>query len=150
MPDAKLFRCIYGYCKELGVDNEQLHDIVAMRFGKTSLKDLTNQECHLLIDGIRGQQEQRGGGVSGYKRTERGAAMAQAGRKGAVQKTAFFVKERELRMLHEAALLRGWSQETLDAFIARQLKGEPLRTVGQLNKVLWPIKAMNKRDGLYG
>ena len=150
MPDAKLFRSIYGCCKEMGVDNERLHDIVSMRFGKTSLKDLTNQECYLLMDGIRGKQAQRGGGVSGYRYTERGEAMAQAGRKGVKQKTEFFVKERELRMLHDAAMLRGWNQETLDAFIARQLKGEPLRTVGQLNKVLWPIKAMNKRDGLYG
>lgn len=150
MPDAKYFRVIYGCCKQHGIDNELLHDIVAMRFQKTSLKDLTDAECLLLLDGIRGKTEKRGGGVSGYRYTERGVAMAEAGRKGVKQKTEFFVRDRELRMLREAALLRGWNQETLDAFIARQLKGAPLRTVGQLNKVLWPIKAMNKRDGLYG
>jgi hypothetical protein len=150
VPDAKFFRAIYGCCKQHGVDNELLHDIVAVRFGKTSLKDLTNQECHLLLDGIRGKQEQRGGGVSGYKRTERGAAMAQAGRNGWKGQTEWFVNDREMRMLREAALLRGWSQDTLDAFVARQLKGAPLRTIGQFNKVFGPLKAMNKRDGLYG
>jgi len=148
MPDVKMLRAIFGFAKQAGVDNEQLHDIVALQFDKTSLKELTAKECRTLIDGLRGKPQ--GGGASGHKGTQRGYVMSQAGRRRSGTKVDYFVKDREMRMLREAALLRGWSDETLDAFIAKQLKGEPLRMMSQLNKVLWPLKSMNRRDGLHG
>lgn len=82
---------------------------------------------------------------------QRLVAMGTAGRKdsdGAVG-TEFLVNSAEMEMLRKAATLRGWSAQTLDAFIARQLKG-PVRTVRDLNRVLWAVKAMNRRDGLVG
>ena len=43
----------------------------------------------------------------------------------------------------------GWSQATLKTFIRRQLKGrDQIRTVGDLNKVLWPVKRMAKQRGV--
>ncbi len=147
MPDAKMYRVIYGVCKQYAVDNELLHDIVHMRFSKDSLKDLTKRECAQLLDGLRGKHRF---GRSGHAHTTRGAAMQQDGRKdAAVGAAEFLVNERELRMLQEMATLRGWDMDTLDRFIRRQLRGRAIRTMGDLNKVLWPLKAMNRRDGLY-
>jgi hypothetical protein len=147
MPDAKMYRVIYGVCKQCAVDNELLHDIVRMRFSKDSLKNLTKRECAQLIDGLRGKEQRFG--RSGHAHTGRGAAMQQDGRKDAANGgTEYLVNERELRMLREVATLRGWDMDTLDRFIRRQLRGRAIRTMADLNKVLWPLKAMNRRDGL--
>ncbi len=48
--------------------------------------------------------------------------------------------DRELLRRLQAAV--GWDQARLDAFIARQLAGRQMRTVADLNKVVWPLKRM--------
>lgn len=149
MPDVKMLRSIFGYAKQAGVDNEALHDIIAMRFDKTSLKELTDQEARTLIAGLRGKPWEHGTGASGYKRTYRGDAMAKAGRRTDEGGPDYFVSERDMRLLKDTAYLRGWSDDTLDAFIARQLRGKPLRMMSQFNKVLWALKSMNRRDKLH-
>lgn len=150
MPDAKMLRTIFGYAKQAGVDNEGLHDIIAVRFDKTSLKELTEGEVKLLIAGLRGKPWAHGGGSSGYKHTDRGDAMAKAGRRRDEGGPDYFISDRERQMLKEAAYVRGWTEETLDQFVARQLKGKPMRMISQFNKVFWALKAMNRRDHAHG
>lgn len=146
MPDAKLFRAIYGCCKEHGVDNEGLHDVVRLRFNKASLKELSNRECYELMDGIRGKATQRrGGGVSGHSYTERGAAMQSAGRRDSDLGVEFLVNTREMEMLRELAEQLGWSAAALQAFCQRQNKGQGVKTLADLNRVLWGLKAMLRR-----
>lgn len=148
MPEHRWYRAIYGVCRQEGIDNDLLHLIVEQRFGKTSLKLLTEHECRELLDGLR--QRWGGRGVSGLKGTARGRATAMEGRRDERGQVEHLVNARELALLREAAALRGWSQETLDAFCRRQNGGRALRTIGDLNRVLWALKAMNRRDGLYG
>lgn len=148
MPEHRWFRAIYGVCRQEGIDNDLLHLIVEQRFGKKSLKLLTERECRDLLDGLR--QPRSGRGVSGLKGTARGRATATEGRRDARGQVEHLVNAREMALLREAAALRGWSQETLEAFCRRQNGGRPLRTIGDLNRVLWALKAMNRRDGLYG
>lgn len=148
MPEHRWYRAIYGVCRQEAIDNDLLHLIVEQRFGKTSLKLLTERECRELLDGLR--QRGRGRGASGLKGTARGHATATEGRREARGQVEHLVNARELALLREAAALRGWSPETLEAFCRRQNGGRPLRTIGDLNRVLWALKAMNRRDGLYG
>lgn len=148
MPEHRWYRAIYGICRQEGIDNDLLHLIVEQRFGKTSLKLLTDGECRQLVDGLRGRMKERG--VSGLKGTTRGHATATEGRRDARGQVEHLINARELALLKEAAALRGWSQETLESFIRRQNRGRPLRTIGDLNRVLWALKAMNRRDGRYG
>jgi hypothetical protein len=150
MPDVKMLRAIFGYAKQAGVDNEGLHDIIAVRFEKTSLKELTDSEVKALIAGLRGKPWEHGGGVSGYRHTDRGDAMAKAGRRKDAGGPDYFVGDRDMRLLRDTAYLRGWSDETLESFIARQLRGKPLRLMSQFNKVLWALKSMNRRDRIHG
>lgn len=144
MPSPKMFRAIYGCAKECGVSNDQLHDIVNMRFGKTSLKQLTLRECFQLMDGIRGVVRPEGSFSAGRRQ-----AMNQHGRKGHEDATEYLVRPRELQMLHEAAALRGWTVETLTAFCQRQVGRPAPATMKDFNKIFWALKAMNRRDGLY-
>jgi len=149
MPDVKMFRAIYGCAKEFGLDNELIHQIVEAQFGVDSLKKLTDQQCRKLLDGIRtdyGKQRQHAG-HSGWKGTVRGEAMGtEGGRNERPSKAAHLVNARELAMLAEAAAIRGWSRETLDTFIQRQLRRRPMRTMRDFNKVFWALKAMNRRE----
>lgn len=149
MPDAKMFRAIYGCAKEFGLDNELIHQMAETQFGKSSLKLLTDQECRKILDGIRadyGKQRQNAG-RSGWRGSSRGQAMGTAGAKSKEPvRTTYLVNARELAMLSDAAAIRGWSRETLNTFIQRQLRHRPLRTMRDFNKVFWALKAMNRRD----
>lgn len=150
----KYLSAIYGCAREHHISNEEIHEAISVGFNKTSLKDLTERECRTLLDGMRGttsQAKRAVRGASGHANTTRGHAMGTAGRKDAAKsETEYLVSARELELLREAAELRGWSRETLDTFIRRQLGGKELRTVRQFNKVFWAIKAMNRRAGLTG
>jgi hypothetical protein len=151
MPEPKLLRAMFGAAREHGLTKQDLNDAALVGFQKTSLRELTDAEARTILDGIRGKRRAAGGGSSGYRHTERGYAMGVAGRKrndGSLGE--YLVAARELEMLREAAALRGWSRETLDQFIRRQLRGRAIRTMREFNKVYWAVKAMNRRDRLTG
>ncbi len=148
----KYLRAIFAAAREKGVTYEQLHETIAVSWGKRSLKDLSSEQAQLLIDGLRGktraEHHYRGNGPFRYDRRQ---AMAAHGRKDYDRSgdAEYVVNERELQMLREAAALRNWDEEALRKFIKRQLGRETIRTMADLNKVLWPLKAMNRRDRLH-
>ena len=152
MLDAKFMRAIYACARERDVSNEELHEAILAGFEKTSVKQLTEREASQLLDGMRGKAAQRGHGASGYRDTDRGYDMAQAGRKTADSTVGAgrMVSAADMKLLRDAATLRGWSEETLQAFIVRQRRGIAIRTIRDLNPILWAIKSMNRRDGLVG
>lgn len=149
MPDTKYLRALFGAAREHGLTKEDLNDAALVGFQKSSLRDLTDAEARTILDGIRGKK--RRSGRSGHKNSDRGYAMAVAGRRRNDDSPGeYMVAARELEMLSDAAGLRGWSRETLDTFIRRQLRGREIRTMKEFNKVFWAIKAMNRRDRLTG
>ncbi len=131
-------RTIFGAAREHHVSNEMLHDLIGIQFGKTSLKDLTKIESLRLLDGIRGNQAKG-----------RNDAQAKHGRKHHRAKLQHLVKAREIQMLKEAAALRGWDDDTLARFVQRQIGSTHIDTLSDFNKVFWPLKSMNRRDGLH-
>jgi hypothetical protein len=152
MLDNKFLRAVYACARERGISNEELHEAIQVGFDKTSIKTLTEREARQLLDGMRGKVAQRGHGASGYRDTDRGYDMAQAGRKKAdpALGAGQMVGAADMKLLRDTATLRGWNEETLQAFIARQRRGVPIRTIKDLNPILWAIKSMNRRDGLVG
>lgn len=54
-----------------------------------------------------------------------------------------------MKVLREAAQLRGWGEAGLEGFAERQTGKRQIQTMAEFNKVFWPLKAMNNRDGLY-
>lgn len=149
MPEAKYLRALFGAAREHGLTKQDLNDAAMVGFQKSSLRDLTDDEVKILLDGIRGKKRRRG--KSGHTDTARGYAMGTQGkRRGDDSTREFLVTEKDLNLLADAAALRGWSRDTLDTFIRRQLRGRSIRTIKELNKVLWAVKAMNRRDKLVG
>ena len=143
MPDPKYIRAIWACAREKGLSSEDVHDAACMLTQKTSLREMTDAECRELLDGFRGGKRRMA--------PQRVRAMGIAGRKDADRETGteWLVNSAEMSMLRKTAMLRGWSEDTLQAFITRQLKG-PVRNIRDLNRVLWAVKAMNRRDGLVG
>lgn len=139
------YRAIFASAKQHEMSNDDVHALVKERFGKDSLKQLTLNEFRMLMDGMNGKP---GGGRERSSR-ERNWARGNHGRKDVQPKQEFLVTPRDLELLGEMAALRGWSRDTLDTFIGRQLKGRQIRTTSDLNKVMWPLKRMNLRDGLF-
>ncbi len=142
---------IFAAAREKGVTHEQLHETIWVSWQKRSLKDLTAEEAGLLIDGLRGKKgsayRYRSNGPFTPRRRE---AMSAHGRKDYDRSgdPVYLVNEREIKMLREAAALRGWSDETLRKFSSRQIGREVPRTMSEFNKLFWALKAMNRRDDL--
>jgi UTP:GlnB (protein PII) uridylyltransferase len=148
---TKYLPAIFAAAREKGVTHEQLHETIWVSWQKKSLKDLTAEQAGLLIDGLRGKSQgahrYRSNGPFTPRRRE---AMQAHGRKDYDRSgdAVYMVNARELAMLREAAEVRGWSEETLRQFTKRQIGHETPRTMAELNKVFWPLKAMNRRDNL--
>ncbi len=135
--ESKYIKAIYAAARETGCDNEALHDAIFAGWQKKSVKELTTQEAWKLLDGMRGG-----------KAAVRRKASSTHGRKAQPVGTHFLVTARERKMLQQAAELRGWNLETLAAFTTRQLKSSEIRTLADFNKVFWPLKRMNRADGM--
>lgn len=136
--DGRYLRALWATARECGVNDEGLHDAAFVAFGKTSLKELTADEAAQLLNGMRK--------AASKPLQQRHWAQGNHGRRGVVDKTEFLVNAREMKMLCEAAALRGWNEETLLKFIARQLGKTEIRTMKEFNKIFWAVKAMNRRD----
>ncbi len=145
--NPKFIRAIYATARETHCSNEELHEAIWTGFQKKSVKDLTTGEALRLLDGLKGKRQAPWMGDPG-----RCHAMGNHGRKDydGRRDPNYLVTQEEMDGLHYQASLRGWSEETLSAFIARQLRrpGAAIRTVADFNKVFWPLKAMNRRDGI--
>jgi Protein of unknown function (DUF1018) len=140
--DNKLLRTIYAAAREHHISNDDLHASIAT-IGKQSLKDLDAAEACTLLDGIRGIQR--------HKPWAKREAMGTAGRRdrrGREDNVTHLVTPGEMQRLKEQAGLRGWSPETIAAFVLRQLGKDKIVTTADCNKVLWALKTMNRRDGL--
>lgn len=144
----RVLRAIFAAAREKGITHEELHETIWISWQQRSLKDLTAEQAGLLIDGLRGnkpRQYHNGSFAAGRRR-----AMNEHGRKDhdARGDATYLVNAREMEMLREAATLRNWDDATLLKFIARQTGREAIRTMTEFNKVFWPLKSMNRRDGL--
>jgi hypothetical protein len=144
--ETKDLRRIFGVARERGITNEEIHEAIWMGFSKKSLKELTPKEIETLVAGMK-----KGRAVDPMGGAARRSAMASHGRRqpqAGAPNAEYLVRPAELRMLHQVAAARGWSAETLAAFCQRQIQVDTPRTMRELNKVLWAIKAMNRREGI--
>lgn len=142
MPETKNLKAVWARARERGVDEETLRDVVESVSGQRSLRALDDGQYRRVLDRL---------GPSRIAPAQRRNAQGKHGRRGydASKDPKQLVSARELGMLAEAAALRGWSAATLAGFCKRQIKLEQPRTMGELNKVFWALKMMNRRDGLH-
>ncbi len=134
--ETKYIRAIWAAAREHGVSKDGVHDAIAT-WGRESVKDLTTQEAKLLLNGLRRDKQKRRDAVASHGRRD----VDMTGQ------PTYMVKHREMVMLQAAAESRGWDDEALDKFIARQIGKRVIATLAEFNKVMWAIKAMQRRDG---
>jgi hypothetical protein len=128
---------IWARAKQCGWKSDDVYDVIKARFGKEHLGHLKLAEGYALLDAM--------GGRESYKGTDRGKDMARAGRKGETAGATRLVTMQQMGYIQQTAAIRGWDEAALDKFVQRQL-GHPIRTLADYNRVLWGIKAMNRRD----
>ncbi|MFB3828941.1 MAG: hypothetical protein ACE15B_19400 [Bryobacteraceae bacterium] len=147
MPDVKYIRAIFATAREHGISSEEVHDAIWAGWEKKSVKDLTTAEACQLLDGLRGRRRSTRSGCDSRRRH----AMGNHGRRDydRSQDPNYVINEREMQMLREAAALRNWDEGVLTRFIERQLGRPEIRTMAEFNRVFWPLKAMNRREGKY-
>ena len=140
MPETKYIRALYARARERGLDSDGLHEIVLDRFGAESIKTLSNKQAAALLNGF---------GKSRASSAARRHAQSHHGRKNydPSGEPIQLASDREREMLREAGERRGWNDDTLRGFIRRQTGRDDVRTMADFNKVFWPLKAMNRRDG---
>ena len=113
----------YGFASMADLDDGQLRDLFL---------DLTGRVFHPKHPGMRNRQRRKAAGT--------------AGRKNAINKVVEMAATVDVEMVYQLAYGLGWTQETIKTFIRRQLGGrDQLRTMADINKVLWGLKAIAKR-----
>lgn len=134
---TKQVRAIYGIARRRGLDEELLHDAVFSVTQRTrSIAKLTSSEADQVIAHLQGNS---------YKETPRRTVQYRRRRAGVNQ----VVQPGQLRLIADLASQRKWNAESLVEFCKRQCGHFPLRTTSDANKVIEPLKAMNRREGLW-
>lgn len=125
----RLMRAIHAEGKKRGIDHDGLHDIAVQNWGVPSIKDASEAQLYGLYNGWtkKGLRRRARPFPSGDNRE--------------------FVNGEDLVEMAEEFAKRGWGADTQSNFIARQLRGRhKISTRGDLRKVLFAVRAMNKRD----
>ena len=129
---------IFGLASKHGVDHESLRDLAAeVSDGRVDrLSMLSFEEANRMIHRLGGDPFAGNGSprrTVNYQRQQAG-----------VQQIA---QPAQLSLMRDLAAGRGWSEETLNKFCRRMLKGRSLpRTTAETNKIVEALKAMNARD----
>ena len=122
--------------RQIGIDNDELHELVAGVTGKASIKALSVMEGKDVIDTLI-----RAGGKVTNKRRPRRDLPANVVEM-VTPKQARFIKYLEKKL--------GWqdSPERLKGFIKRTIKKKVVRTKPEATKVIEGLKAMaNRKPG---
>jgi hypothetical protein len=118
-----------------------------------SFSDLSKDEAQKLIDVLAkslGQGEHRRRRPR-HRNRDRAHAAGTEGRRGSPSSSVTLVSAEDLARIDDAITRLGWTRERFDAWL--RSSSSPLgqraeiRTLGDANKVWWPMKAMLKRVG---
>ncbi len=142
-PRAKLVRALHAEARKRGWGHADLHDEAAERFGAASISALSDEQIKDWFLAMTGRMfRAKHSGIADKRRRQ---AAGTAGRKTAAAKTnvVHLASADDVELLYQVAYKIGWDKQRLKGFIRRQLKGrETIRTLADLNKVLWPLKRM--------
>lgn len=131
---VKQVRTIFALARQRGLNDDELHAVVAEVVGNRSISALGREDANRVIARLN-----RGQGATPRTVQHR---RKQAGIVAVVQSA-------QIHLIAELASQRSWTGATLEKFIRRQCKHFPPRTTSDANKVIEGLKAMNRREGLW-
>lgn len=143
--------------------NEHLYHIEGKTRGLTSFAELTQREGSDLINLLQGQlgiaesrpaKSSRAGYSRHYRNRDAAHAAGTEGRRG-LRKNSTIASAEDLALIDEQLNKMSWDRARLDAFLRspsspiRNRSNPQLRTLGDVNRVLWALKCiagrLNKR-----
>ena len=134
---ARLFRGLHSEGVKRGIDHDGLHDLCCREFAVRSMGDATDHQLEGLFRRWTGHTI-RGRG----KLPRRGEAAKAAS-------AAQMVSGEEINMLEAEFALRDLGTEGRANFVRRQLRGrDQVQTRADWARVITPLRAMNRKDGL--
>ena len=146
---GSVLRALHAEGRKHGLDHGALHDLAAEHFGVESLARLSEPQARSLFKRVAGREfhakQHRIRSAQGRK------AAGTEGRKGQNDNVETMVSAEDCELFYGIAYGKlAWTAQTLKRFIPRQLQGrDQIRTMGDLNRVLWPVKRMaRERDGV--
>jgi hypothetical protein len=134
-------RAIYAEGRRRGLDNDDLHDSILSGLAQNSIarktgsfSDLTYTEAQRAIQRLKGRDFTP---LRTRQHQRQTAGINQV------------ITDEQQQLIADLASQRNWSAQTLITFCKRQCGHYPLRTTKDANKVIEPLKAMNKRENLW-
>ena len=127
-------RHIFGLAREVGLDDDLLHDTVESVTQRTrSITALSSKEADLVISHLKSKAE---------KQTPRRTVQYRRKRAGVNQ----VAQPAHLELMRSLARTRNMSDEGLEQLSNRIIKHYPPRTTSETNKVVEALKSMNRRE----
>jgi len=144
---AKMMRGLHAEASKRGLSHDGLHELVEKRYGVASLSQLSEAQLREWYREFSGKGFRHPGMGSASRRRAAGTAGKKAGSMPAPRVVELAGAD-DIAMLIDLAARIGWSVTALHKFVARQLGREQIRTMADVNKVLWALKAIARRRGI--
>jgi hypothetical protein len=134
---ARLFKAVHAEGLKRGMDHDGLHDMFARVFAVHSMADATDHQ----LAGIYREW-------TGHTLKNR-AKLPRRGEAAKQRSAAQMVSGEEIITLDAEFALRNMGLEGRANFVRRQLRGsDQVRTRADWARVITPLRAMNRKDGL--
>jgi hypothetical protein len=144
---SKMMRGLHAEARKRGLSHDGLHELVEKRYGVRSLSQLSEAQLREWYREFSGKGFRHRGIAPGSRAWAAGNAGKKAAPDGA-RKVVELAGADDIAMLIDLAARIGWSVTGFHKFVARQLGREQVRTMADVNKVLWALKTIARRKGI--
>lgn len=134
MITGEQIKLIWVLARQLGLDSDELHEVVAGITGKHSIKTLSVVEGKDVIEALA----RAGGKVTKKRKPRRDLPL----------NVVEIVTPKQMRFIKYLEKKLGWNDnpERLKGFIKRTIKKEVVRTKQEASKVIEGLKSMAERE----
>ena len=141
---TKVMGALHAEAAKRDLSHQDLSEMAGKRYGVGSMSDLNEGKLRDLFRDLTGKPFRAK--HPGMRNRQHRQAAGTAGRKNANHKVVEMADATDVEMVYQLAYALGWTLQTIKTFIRRQLGGrDQLRTMADVNKVLWGLKAIAKR-----
>ena len=142
---TQILRALHAVGAKRRLGHEEIRAISRERFGVGSMGDLEVDQVRALYGQVVGWEfRSKHPGIRDRRRRKAAGTAGRDNGQGGRAKIVHVVRPEDVELLHQFAHGRlGWTEKALKGFIRRQLRGrQQIRTLADLNAVLWAVKRM--------
>lgn len=154
---SRMMRGLHAEASKRGLTHLALHELVAERYGVASLSKLSEAQLREWYREFTGKGFRHRGigpgsrawaaGNAGRRKADQ-PVNGESANRGGQQAVIELASGDDMAMLLDLARQIGWPVTALATFVERQLGRPQVRTMADVNKVLWAMKAIARRKGI--